>query len=135
MDSRYAGAGAAFRAAVIYVAFFAAMRLFGKREIGQFTLFDLVLVLLGANALQPAMTGTVSSLIGGLILIATLFAIDRAISFLVFDFPLSGVSWSSGLPPSGGTAAGACARWSVRGWTSWTWKRRFASTDSTASSR
>ncbi|MEA2610154.1 MAG: hypothetical protein QOJ75_2397, partial [Chloroflexota bacterium] len=30
------------RAAVIYLVFFGALRLFGKREIGQFTLFDLV---------------------------------------------------------------------------------------------
>ena len=31
---------------MIYVALLAALRLFGKREVGQFTLFDLVLVLL-----------------------------------------------------------------------------------------
>ena len=34
--------------------FFIGLRLFGKRELGQFTTFDLVLVLLVANALQPA---------------------------------------------------------------------------------
>ena len=45
------------RAALIYVVFFGALRLFGKREIGQFTLFDLALVLIAANALQPAITG------------------------------------------------------------------------------
>ncbi|TMG26832.1 MAG: DUF421 domain-containing protein, partial [Chloroflexi bacterium] len=31
--------------------------MFGKREVGQFTLFDLVFILLVANALQPAITG------------------------------------------------------------------------------
>ena len=45
------------RTAIIYVLFFGALRLSGKREIGQFTVFDLALVLLVANALQPAMTG------------------------------------------------------------------------------
>ena len=45
------------RAALIYLTYLAGLRLFGKREIGQFTLFDLALVLLAANALQPAMTG------------------------------------------------------------------------------
>ena len=55
---------------VIYVVFFGALRLFGKREIGQFTLFDLALVLLAANALQPAITGPDASLLGGLIVIA-----------------------------------------------------------------
>jgi len=45
---------------------------FGKREVGQFTIFDLVLVLLVANAVQPAMTGPDSSLAGGLIIITSL---------------------------------------------------------------
>ena len=57
---------------VIYAALLTALRVFGKREVGQFTLFDLVLVLLVANAVQPAMTGPDSSLVGGLIIIASL---------------------------------------------------------------
>ena len=60
------------RALVVYVALLVALRLFGKREVGQFTLYDLVFILLVANALQPAMTGPDSSLTGGLVLIATL---------------------------------------------------------------
>ena len=60
------------RAVVVYVALLIALRLFGKREVGQFTLYDLVFVLLVANALQPAMTGPDSSLTGGLVLIAAL---------------------------------------------------------------
>jgi len=70
------------RAAVIYVVFFAALRIFGKREIGQFTLFDLALVLLAANALQPAMTGPDQSLAGGLIIVLTLFALNRGVALL-----------------------------------------------------
>jgi len=70
------------RAAVIYVVFFGALRLFGKREVGQFTLFDLALVLLVANALQPAITGSDNSLLGGLIIVATLFVINRALAML-----------------------------------------------------
>jgi len=70
------------RSSVIYAVFFGALRLFGKREIGQFTLFDLALVLLVANALQPAMTGPDSSLLGGLIILTTLFILNRAVSFL-----------------------------------------------------
>jgi hypothetical protein len=76
-----------FRASVIYIVFFAALRLFGKREIGQFTLFDLALVLLAANALQPAMTRTDSSLTGGLVLVVTPLVIDRAVAFLRVRFP------------------------------------------------
>jgi uncharacterized membrane protein YcaP (DUF421 family) len=70
------------RATVIYVVFFGALRLFGKREIGQFTLFDLALVLLTANALQPAITGSDSSLTGGLIVLLTLFILNRAVAAL-----------------------------------------------------
>jgi len=70
------------RAALIYLVFFAALRLFGKREIGQFTLFDLALVLLAANALQPAITGADASILGGLIVIVTLFVINRGVSLL-----------------------------------------------------
>jgi uncharacterized membrane protein YcaP (DUF421 family) len=70
------------RALVIYIAFFIGLRLFGKREIGQFTVFDLVLVLLVANALQPAMTGPDTSLTGGLILVATLLLINRLLALI-----------------------------------------------------
>ena len=59
-----------------------AFRIAGKREIGQFTLFDLVLVLLVANAVQPAMTGSDTSLLGGLIIIATLVGINFGVAQL-----------------------------------------------------
>jgi uncharacterized membrane protein YcaP (DUF421 family) len=60
------------RAAVIYAGLLIALRLFGKREVGQFTLYDLVFILLVANALQPAITGPDTSLGGGFVLIAVL---------------------------------------------------------------
>ncbi len=60
------------RAVAIYVALLVALRLFGKREVGQFTLYDLVFILLVANALQPAITGPDTSVLGGLILIVAL---------------------------------------------------------------
>ena len=59
-----------------------ALRLFGKREVGQFTLFDLVFILLVANALQPAITGPDTSLGGGLILIVTLVALNYVVGRL-----------------------------------------------------
>jgi uncharacterized membrane protein YcaP (DUF421 family) len=68
------------RGVVIYVAFLAALRLSGKRELGQFTIFDLALVLLAANALQPAMTGPDQSVAGGVIIIATLFVLNRLVA-------------------------------------------------------
>jgi uncharacterized membrane protein YcaP (DUF421 family) len=57
---------------VTYTALLIALRIFGKREIGQFTLYDLVFILLVANALQPSMTGPDTSLLGGTILIVVL---------------------------------------------------------------
>lgn len=60
------------RGLVVYAALLIALRIFGKREVGQFTLYDLVFILLVANALQPAMTGPDSSLTGGLVLIVAL---------------------------------------------------------------
>src|SRR5947209_4807317 len=77
----------ALRAAIVYLVLFVGLRLFGKREIGQFTVFDLVLVLLVANALQPAMTGPDTSLTGGLVLIATLLLINRLLALVRRRFP------------------------------------------------
>jgi uncharacterized membrane protein YcaP (DUF421 family) len=68
------------RSVSVYLALLVALRVFGKREIGQFTLFDLVLVLLVANAVQPAMTGPDSSLGGGLLIILTLVVTNRLLA-------------------------------------------------------
>ena len=70
------------RTVIVYLLFFGALRLFGKREIGQFTLFDLALVLLAANAVQPAVTGPDSSVTGGAIILATIFTLNRGIAEL-----------------------------------------------------
>jgi uncharacterized membrane protein YcaP (DUF421 family) len=70
------------RAVIIYIVFFIGLRLFGKRELGQFTTFDLVLVLLVANALQPAITGPDNSVTGGVIIIAILLIFNRAVALL-----------------------------------------------------
>jgi uncharacterized membrane protein YcaP (DUF421 family) len=70
------------RAVVVYAALLVALRLFGKREVGQFTLYDLVFILLVANALQPAMTGPDSSVGGGIVLIAALVAANFAVGRL-----------------------------------------------------
>jgi uncharacterized membrane protein YcaP (DUF421 family) len=68
------------RSILVYAMFLAALRLSGKRELGQFTIFDLALVLLAANALQPAMTGPDASIPGALIIIVTLFVLNRLVA-------------------------------------------------------
>ncbi len=75
------------RTTTIYLVLLLALRFFGKREIGQFTIFDLVLILLVANAIQPAITGPDSSLLGGLIIIAVLFLLNWGVSYLEIHVP------------------------------------------------
>ena len=76
------------RSAVIYFALIVALRLFGKRQIGQFTIFDLVLILLVANAVQPAMTGPDNSLLGGLIIIGSLVVVDGMVGLARARVPI-----------------------------------------------
>src|SRR5439155_7708740 len=68
------------RSAIVYLLFLAALRISGKRELGQFTLFDFALVLLAANALQPAITGPDASLPGAVIIVATFFTLNRLVA-------------------------------------------------------
>ncbi len=68
------------RSAAIYLTLLAALRIFGKREVGQFTLYDLVLILLVANAVQPAMTGPDASLGGGMVIIGSLVLLNVLIA-------------------------------------------------------
>jgi uncharacterized membrane protein YcaP (DUF421 family) len=70
------------RTVLVYAMFLVALRVFGKREIGQFTIFDLALVLLAANALQPAITGADASVLGGLVVLLTVFLLNRAVAML-----------------------------------------------------
>ena len=55
------------RTLVVYVALTLGLRAFGRRELGQMTPFDLVVILLIANSLQNAMVGDDVSIGGGLI--------------------------------------------------------------------
>jgi uncharacterized membrane protein YcaP (DUF421 family) len=61
-----------FRTAVVYITVLGLLRLAGKRELGQMTPADLVVILIIANAVQNAMNGGDVSLIGGLVSAATL---------------------------------------------------------------
>ena len=72
----------AVRTCFVYVLFLVAMRIFGKREVGQFTMPDLVLVLLAANALQPAITGPDTSLGGAVVILVTMFFLNAAVIWL-----------------------------------------------------
>jgi uncharacterized membrane protein YcaP (DUF421 family) len=61
-----------------------ALRLGGKREVGQLNVLDFAVLLLASNALQNAMIGDDLTLIGGLIGASTLFAANYAFVRLTF---------------------------------------------------
>ncbi len=62
---------------VVYLFLVIGLRLLGKRELGQMTVYDLVLLIVLANAVQNAMVGTDTSLVGGLIAGTTLLILNR----------------------------------------------------------
>ena len=55
------------RSAIVYLALLAGLRLAGKRHSGNLSPHDLVLMLLVSNAVQNAMVGQNSSLVGGIV--------------------------------------------------------------------
>jgi uncharacterized membrane protein YcaP (DUF421 family) len=72
----------ALRTTVIYAVVLLGMRISGKREVGQMTPFDLTLLLLLSNAVQNAMTGTDTSVLGGVVAASTLLLLNYVIAEL-----------------------------------------------------
>jgi uncharacterized membrane protein YcaP (DUF421 family) len=72
--------GIALRTAMIYGVVLLGARLSGKREVGQMTPFDLTLLLLLSNAVQNAMTGPDTSVLGGVIAATTLLILNYVIA-------------------------------------------------------
>jgi uncharacterized membrane protein YcaP (DUF421 family) len=70
------------RSLLVYVGVLVGLRLMGKRELGQMTVFDLVVILLIANAVQNAMVGADVSIQGGLLAAAVLLAVNRVVAAL-----------------------------------------------------
>ena len=70
------------RTAVVYAVVLAGVRLSGKREVGQMTPFDLTLLLLISNAVQNAMTGPDTSLLGGAVAAVTLLVLNYVVAEL-----------------------------------------------------
>jgi uncharacterized membrane protein YcaP (DUF421 family) len=70
----------ALRCLVVYLTLLVGLRLTGKRQVGQLTPFDLLLLLLLANAVQNAMVGPDTSLAGGLVAAGTLFGVNAVVA-------------------------------------------------------
>ena len=69
------------RGVVVYLALLVLVRLSGKRTVGQFTPFDLLVVVLLSEAVGGSMTAGDESLIGGLIVAITLLSLNVMISY------------------------------------------------------
>ncbi len=76
-----------YRSAIVFVAIIFGMRVTGARQLGQMTPFDLVLILLIANAVQNAMVGTDTTIFGGLAAAGTLLVANRATSMFADRVP------------------------------------------------
>lgn len=69
------------RAAVIYAALLLLVRLSGKRTVGQFTPFDLLVVMLLSESVSNGLNGGDESVTGGLITAATLILLNVVAAF------------------------------------------------------
>jgi uncharacterized membrane protein YcaP (DUF421 family) len=72
------------RAVVVYFMLIFLLRITGKRQVGQLSPFDLVLLLVLSNAVQNAMNAGDSSLTGGLLSAATLVGLNYLIGYITY---------------------------------------------------
>ena len=71
----------------VYLFILLAIRLFGKKELAQLSVIDLVFILLISNAVQNAMVGNDSSLQGGIVAALGLFAVNYVLKYITYKFP------------------------------------------------
>jgi len=70
------------RGAIVYLVLLVLMRMSGKRTVGQFTPFDLLVVMLLSEAVGNSMTGGDESIIGGIIVVVTMLLLNMVIAFI-----------------------------------------------------
>ncbi len=72
------------RSVTVYVFIVVAIRIFGKRELSQISVIDLVFILLLSNSVQNAMVGPDSSLLGGIVAATSLFLVNFILKLFTF---------------------------------------------------
>lgn len=77
----------ALKSIAIYIFIVLAIRLFGKKELAQLSVVDLVFILLISNAVQNAMVGDDTSVPGGMAAATGLFVINYVFKYLLKRFP------------------------------------------------
>jgi uncharacterized membrane protein YcaP (DUF421 family) len=71
------------RTVLVYLTIVVLLRVFGKRTVAQLNAFDLVVLLLISNVVQNAIIGPDDSLLGGVIGVVTLLAVNAVVVRLV----------------------------------------------------
>lgn len=77
----------AFSSIAVYAFMIIAIRLFGKKELSQLSVIDLVFILLISNSVQNAMVGSNTTLWGGLIAASALFVVNFILKQAIYRFP------------------------------------------------
>lgn len=72
------------RSVVVYIFVIIAIRLFGKKELSQLSIVDLVFILLISNSLQASMIGNDTTLLGGLVAAGSLFIVNWILKNLIY---------------------------------------------------
>src|SRR5579864_1063178 len=75
------------RTVLVYVFLLVALRVFGKRELGQANTLDLLVLLLVANAVQNGIIGNDLSVTGAVVGALVLFGLNTLFARGVFRFP------------------------------------------------
>jgi uncharacterized membrane protein YcaP (DUF421 family) len=76
-----------FRAAVMFAFLYATLRIMGKREIGQLTPFELVVMIVMGDLIQQGVTHNDFSLTGAILAISTFAFLATALSWISFLSP------------------------------------------------
>ena len=77
----------ALKSIAVYAFIVAAIRLFGKKELAQLSVIDLAFILLISNAVQNAMVGSDTSLLGGFAAAGGLFVMNYLLKKLMYNHP------------------------------------------------
>jgi uncharacterized membrane protein YcaP (DUF421 family) len=72
------------RTFAVYAFLLIALRLAGKRELGQLSTSDLIVVLLLSNTVQNAIIGNETSLVGGVVGAGTLILLNKAVAYFIY---------------------------------------------------
>jgi uncharacterized membrane protein YcaP (DUF421 family) len=73
------------RTVLVYLFMIIAIRVFGKKELAQLSVIDLVFILLISNSVQNAMVGPDTSLNGGLIAAGSLFLVNFTLKKILYS--------------------------------------------------